>query len=311
MQTFYYPDIPKNCNPVATTGFFDGVHEGHRAVLSKLTDEAKKLGKQSCVITFWPHPRIVLNKETKGLHLLSTLDEKKLLLEREGIDLLCIIPFTMEFSMMNAHDFFSHYLRDALNVAKLIVGYDHHFGHDGQADFPAIQHIGSKYDIEVTMVEASKWKMSNISSTKVREALHDGNIALANALLGYPYHFSGTVVEGSRLGNKIGFPTANIQIDSPLKLIPKIGVYAIVANVNGNNYAGMMNIGHRPTISNDLRLAVEVHLFDFNLNIYGSGVRVECLERVRDEQKFESMEQLAEQLKEDKRVVNYLLKNRL
>ncbi len=311
MQTFYYPDIPEGINPVATTGFFDGVHQGHRSVLSKLSAEAARQQKQSCVITFWPHPRIVLNKETENLYLLTTLNEKKELLEEIGIDLFCIIPFTTDFSHVNSGHFFKEYLKEKLNIAQLIIGYDHHFGHNREANFTIMQQLGETYGIKVEKVEASQLNFVNISSTKIRTALMEGNIALANALLGYSYKLSGTVVEGLRLGSKIGFPTANILPEDPLKQLPSNGVYAVIATVNGTRYTGMMNIGKRPTISNDFHTNIEVHLFNFEHNIYGQRITIECIERTRDELKFDSLDELAEQLKEDRKIISFILKNKV
>ena len=308
MQTFYYPNIPADFSPVATTGFFDGVHQGHRAVLDKLKEVAAKYQKPSCVVTFWPHPRMVLNKETESLFLLTSLNEKKELLEKEGIDYLCIVPFTTDFARITSHTFFNDYLKEKLRVTHLVIGYDHHFGHNREAGYEAIERLGNKYDISVEKVEASKLDMVSVSSTKIRTILSEGNVSLANAYLGYSYRLTGRVVEGMRIGHQLGFPTANIQLDEPLKLIPKVGVYAVMATVNGSSrYKGMMNIGSRPTISDDFRISIEVHLFDFDHNIYGANIEVECVERTRDELKFGSMEELSEQLKADSKVVSYVL----
>lgn len=308
MQTYYYPDIPKTENPVATTGFFDGVHQGHRAVLSKVMVEAAHLQKKSCVITFWPHPRMVLNKETENLYLLTTLNEKKNLLAKTGIDLLYIIPFTTDFAQLDPDTFFKDFLKDKFNVAKLIVGYDHHFGHDRSADYEGIKLLGDKYGVEVEKVEASKLDFVNVSSTKIRDAIKDGSVTLANALLGYTYPLTGKVVEGLRLGTKIGFPTANIQIDDPLKLLPGEGVYAVLVTYNGKRYKAMMNIGRSPTVSDDFRTKIEVNIFDFNENIYGEEVQIECIERTRDIERFDSLEDLAQQLKKDEEVCRLILK---
>lgn len=309
MQTYYYPDIPSNQNPVATTGFFDGIHQGHRAVLSKVIAEAERLQRKSCVITFWPHPRIVLNKETENLYLLTTLDEKKELLSKMGIDLLYVVPFTTDFAQLSPEAFFRDLLKDKFNIARLIVGYDHHFGHDRKADYEGIKRLGEKYNVEVDKVEASKLDFVNVSSTKIREAIQEGSITLANALLGYTYSFMGRVVEGLRLGTKIGFPTANIQAEDPLKLLPGEGVYAVVVVLDGQRYKGMLNIGKNPTVSDDFRIKVEVHIFDFYENIYGKNIQVEIVERLRSVEKYNSLEELADQLKKDEEVARYVLKN--
>ncbi|MDR0660165.1 MAG: bifunctional riboflavin kinase/FAD synthetase [Prevotellaceae bacterium] len=308
MQTYYYPDIPNNQNPIATTGFFDGVHQGHHAVLSKVMAEAARQQKKSCVITFWPHPRMVLNKETEDLYLLTTLNEKKELLAKIGIDLLYIIPFTTEFAQLSPETFFKEYLREKLNIAKLIIGYDHHFGHDRGTDYSGIKQLGDTYGIEVEKVEANKLDFVNVSSTKIREAIKEGSITLVNALLGYMYSFNGKVVEGLRLGTKIGFPTANIQIDDLLKLLPREGVYAVVVTLRNNQYKGMLNIGSNPTVSDDFRIKIEVNILDFSKNIYGEEVKIEMVERIRDIEKYNSLEELAEQLKKDEEVTRFILK---
>ena len=308
MQTYYYPDIPDNQNPIATTGFFDGIHQGHRAVISKVMAEAARLQKKSCVITFWPHPRMVLNKETENLYLLTTLNEKKELLAKIGIDLLYVIPFTTDFAQLSSDDFFKEYLKEKLNVAKLIVGYDHHFGHDRGAGYEKIKLLGDRYGVEVEKVEASKLDFVNVSSTKIREAINEGSITLANALLGYIYPLTGKVIEGLRIGSKIGYPTANIQIDDPLKLLPGEGVYAVMVTIDGNRYKGMLNIGRNPTVSDDFRIKIEVHIFDFSANIYGKDLKFECIERTRGIEKFNSLEELAQQLKKDEEVCRFILK---
>lgn len=308
MQVYYYPDTPTKQNPIATTGFFDGVHQGHRAVLSKIIAESARQQKKSCVITFWPHPRMVLNKETENLYLLSTLNEKKELLEKMGIDLLYIIPFTTDFAQLSPGDFFKDYLKKSFNVAKLIIGYDHHFGHDRSAGYEGIRQLGEAYGIEVEKVEASKLDFVNVSSTKIREAISQGNIALANALLGYMYSFTGKVVEGLRLGTKIGYPTANIQLDDPLKLLPGEGVYAVVVKLDGKKHKGMLNIGKNPTISDDFRIKVEVNIFDFQENIYGKEITVAMVERIRNIEKYTSMDELAAQLARDEKVSRIILK---
>lgn len=307
MQTYYYPDIPKGENPVATTGFFDGVHQGHKAVLAKVMADAVLLQKKSCVITFWPHPRMVLNKDTENLYLLTTLAEKKELLEKAGIDLLYIVPFTIDFAQYSPDTFFKEFLKEKFTIAKLIIGYDHHFGHDRGASYEGIKELGDKYGIVVDRVEANKLNMVSVSSTKIREAITEGSITLASALLGYIYSFSGKVIEGLRIGSKIGFPTANIQVDDPLKLLPGEGVYAVVIQCNGKRYKAMMNIGRNPTISDDFRIKIEVHIFDFSENIYGKEVQIKCVERIREVRKFDSLAELAEQLKEDEKMVRSML----
>ena len=309
MQTYYYPDIPNNRNLVATTGFFDGIHQGHKAVLLKIIADAASQKRKSCVITFWPHPRIVLNKETEGLYLLTTLSEKKELLASIGIDLLYVIPFTKDFAQLSPDMFFKEYLKEKFSVVKLIVGYDHHFGHDRGAGYEGIKQLGSLYGIGIEKVEASKLDFVNVSSTKIREAISEGGITLANALLGYVYPITGKVVEGLRIGTKLGFPTANVQIDNPLKLLPGEGVYAVMVTLDGRSHKGMMNIGSNPTISDDFRIKIEVNVFDFNKNIYGKEIKIECIERIRGVEKYGSLDELAQQLKKDEELCRLILKD--
>lgn len=308
MNILYYPDITyPETSVVATTGFFDGVHKGHTAVLHRLKEIAKQHNIPSCVITYWPHPRITLGKDN-GLKLLSTFEEKAKLIEKQGIDYLIVIPFTSDFSQVNTFDFLSEYLQKALHVKYLVVGYDHHIGKGATSGFEQIKSLGNELGMEVEMVGANKLQDVNISSTKIRNAIHLGNIPQANEMLGYEYEISGKVTTGKRIGNTIGYPTANITIGEDYKLIPKSGVYVAKAVVDGKEYGGMLSIGNNPTIDpNSTIQHVEIHIFNFSRNIYGENIQVRFVERIRDNKRFNGLEELKEALDSDKVISQKIL----
>lgn len=302
MQYILYPNVPNVRNLVATTGFFDGVHHGHQAVLQRVVKVAQQRNQPSCVITFWPHPRIVLKKDVEGLRLLSTLEEKKRLIAQAGIDYLLVIPFTLELAGLSADVFFDQYLVQALGVSYLIVGYDHHFGKGGQADFGQIKQLGDRAGVPVEQVAADAINEVTVSSSKIRHALQSGDVALANQCLGYAYTISGTVIHGKKLGRQLGFPTANIQPDEELKLLPQYGIYAVEVFVANNSrvYIGMLSIGIRPTVDDERKCTIEVNIFDFNDDIYDEAITVCFIERLRDEWKFDTLEALRQQIAQDK-----------
>lgn len=283
---------------IVTLGTFDGVHKGHQAILAHLIDNSKKENLESLVLTFFPHPRVVIS-ETSTLKLLNTIAEKQELFSKIGIDNFVIHPFTQEFSELTAEEFVKKILVDQFNCAKIIIGYDHRFGKNRAADFNDLKNFGVKYGFEVEAISAQQIDAISISSTKIRKALEEGEIELANSYLGYPYMLSGKVVKGNQLGRTIGFPTANIHIEEIYKLVPKIGVYAVSIDVNSSTYQGMMNIGTRPTI-NGKEIAIEVHIFNFDENIYDTFVIINIFKKLRDEQKFESLDFLKNQLDQDK-----------
>ncbi|MDR1056601.1 MAG: bifunctional riboflavin kinase/FAD synthetase [Prevotellaceae bacterium] len=302
MQYSIYPDISGARDFVATTGFFDGVHLGHKAVLDKVVKIARNEGKPSCAVTFWPHPRIVLQKDVDKLKFLSTLDEKQELIAAVGIDSLIVIPFTLELSHLTAEQFFTECLLHNLGISYLIVGYDHRFGRGGQANFTQIKRLGKQSGVPIERVVANSIGKITISSSKIRDALQSGDIALANQLLGYTYAVSGIVVHGKELGRKMGFPTANIQPHESLKLLPQDGTYAVEVILDDSNfiYKGMLSIGVRPTIDDNKQRAIEVNIFDFDKDIYGEAITVRFVARLRDELKFDSIEALRQQLFLDK-----------
>ena len=283
---------------VATIGTFDGVHIGHRKILEKIINTAKSLDCESLVLTFFPHPRMVL-QESSNVKLLNTLKEKSILLEEIGIDNLIVHPFDKEFSRLTAEEFVKTILVDQLNIQKIIIGYDHRFGRNRIADINDLILFGKKYGFEVEQISAQEINDNAVSSTKIRNAILEGKIKLANEYLGYNYYFSGTVVKGKQLGRTIGFPTANIHIEELYKLVPKNGVYIVKCWYQNETIFGIMNIGNRPTVDGENQ-TIEVNLFDFNKEIYDEDLSVEVLEFIRDEIRFDSLDLLKIQIRKDK-----------
>ena len=272
---------------VVTTGFFDGVHLGHRHVLETVVSLARERGEEAVVVTFWPHPRTVLQQDARDFRILSTLEEKKRLLADAGIDRVEILPFTREFAALKA-DGYLQLLADRYSASLVVMGYDNRIGSDRRSaeemrDLPIIRIVGEYHPDE------------SISSTRIRNLLIQGNVERANAMLGYSYSLHGAVVAGNRMGRTIGFPTANMQLYEPLKLVPGNGVYAVEAEVLGRSYIGMCNIGTRPTVGGTVR-TIETHILDFDEEIYGLPMTVRFRERIRDERKFPSLDALREQL---------------
>jgi riboflavin kinase/FMN adenylyltransferase len=292
---------------IVTIGTFDGVHIGHQKIIEKLTQNAKNLDCESLVLTFFPHPRMVLQGNS-DIKLLNTIDEKALLLEKAGVDNLIIHPFDQAFSRLTAEEFVSKVLVDAFHVKKIIIGHDHRFGRNRTATINDLELFGKQFDFEVEQISVQEINEVAVSSTKIRTALEAGNVALANTYLGYKYLLSGIVSLGKQLGRTIGFPTANIQIQESYKLIPKQGVYIVKSTINDNVVFGMMNIGFNPTV-NGSKLSVEVHFLDFDSDLYDKTLVISVLERIREEQKFDSIDDLKEQLKRDKEYVISFLKN--
>ena len=295
---------------IVTIGTFDGIHIGHQKILKDLIKTAKKEGKKSVLLTFFPHPRMVLQKENKIL-LLNTIKEKSGLLEKMGLDYLIIHPFSRDFSRLTALDFVRDILVNKLNTSRLIIGYDHHFGKNREGNIHQLKEYSLLYDFKVEEIPAQDIDDVSVSSTKIRTALKDGNLKTANNYLGYHYMLNGTVVSGKKLGGTIGFPTANIEIKEPYKLIPKTGVYIIRTYINTILYTGMMNIGFNPTVLGKHQ-TIEAHLFDFNEDLYGKEIMIEFIYFLREEHKFESVKELVVQLNIDKEnAISYLSNNPL
>lgn len=290
---------------IVTIGTFDGVHLGHRKILEKLKSRAKEGDLKSVVVTFFPHPRMVLQEKSE-IKLLNTIDEKIILLENLGIDHLIIHPFDYEFSRLTAEDFVASILVDKLNCKKIVIGYDHRFGRNRTADINDLIVFGNKYDFEVEQISVEEINEIAISSTKIRNCILDGDINLANQYLGYEYSFSGNVIKGKQLGRTIGFPTANIQIKEDYKLIPKKGVYIVKSLIENKLVYGMMNIGTRPTVEGENQ-SLEVHFLDFNKDIYNQIIEVTPIHYVRDEVKFNSLEDLKSQINKDQIFTNHYI----
>jgi len=288
-------------NPVLTIGVFDGVHLGHLSILNRIISLAKEKNGESVVLTLWPHPRIVLNKDVESLRLLNNIEEKKLLLSKTGIDHLIILPFTYEFSQLTACEFIEEYLVNKIHVKHLIVGYNHQFGKDRKAGYDFLMECSNKFGFDIERLDVKLVENDSISSTKIREFLIVGKIEIANKYLGYEYFISGNIIDGNKIGRTLGFPTANIQIPEPYKQIPYDGVYAVRVKINEELYFGMLNIGTRPTIESSVKTKnMEVHIFNFDKKIYNQSITVSFVQRIRDEKKFASIDDLKLQLEKDK-----------
>jgi len=288
-------------NPVLTVGTFDGVHLGHRKIIARLHDLAKAINGESVIFTFDPHPRKIVAPAETNLRLLTTLDEKIELFEQSGIDHLIIYPFTPGFAQLTYEQFVEQILVGQIHTKSLVVGYDHKFGKGRQGDFEFLKSCADHLGFQIEKLDVLLMNESNISSTKIREAIQIGDFDTANAFLGYPFTLHGTVVEGQKLGRQIQFPTANIEASDPDKIIPGYGVYAVQAKVQNKTYLGMLNIGSRPTVNHNAdHRSIEVHLLDFDLDIYGEHLELIFFRKLREEQKFESLGALKEQLAKDK-----------
>lgn len=283
--------------PVVSIGIFDGVHQGHQYLLSELNKKAKELGGESVIITLWPHPRIVLNKAPENLKYLSTLEEKIELLKKSNLDHLVIIPFTTEFASLESCVFVHEYLVKGMAIKHLSLGFNHKFGKGREGNYQSLKECAEIYGFGISQLSPKEVSGERISSSMIRELLISKELEKANQFLGYNYFLNGKVVEGNKLGRKIGFPTANIEALDSHKLIPSDGVYAARVFTNTQTLNGMLNIGFRPTInSNDLKKTIEVNLFNFDKELYQDEVRLEFVARLRNEKKFDSIEQLKKQL---------------
>lgn len=291
-----YPQNPT----VATIGFFDGVHLGHRFLINQVKVATSQTGWKSSVITFPVHPRQVIQSEFQP-QLLSSPEEKIELLDTTGIDNCILLPFTRELSLLTAWEFMQ-LLYEKYYVRMLVIGYDHRFGHNRAETFEDYCRYGRELGIHIMQATAYTQEQDKVSSSSIRRALLAGDVSTAKKYLGYNYFLEGTVVDGYKVGRKIGFPTANLQVDFPNKLIPSVGVYAVSVHVNGQKYKGMLNIGHRPTINNGNDLSIEVHILDFQGDIYHQKIRIEFVDFLRPEMKFNSVDELISQMQKDKEV---------
>jgi riboflavin kinase/FMN adenylyltransferase len=291
--------VEKIKKPVITIGTFDGVHLGHQKIIENLVQTANEVGGESVLMTFSPHPRMVLFPDSHNLQLIQTEEEKYKKLATTGIENCIIFPFTFEFSRLSAMEFVRDILVNTLNIDTIIIGYDHQFGRNREGNIHYLQEVSNIYDFHAVEIPAQEIDAVNVSSTKIRRAILDGEIELANQYLGNPYILSGEVIKGNQLGRTIGFPTANIQVNDATKIIPGNGVYLVQVHYREFLLNGIMNIGLRPTVGESVENRIEIHIFDFNEDIYGQELQVLVIKKVRNEFKFDSVDQLASQIAED------------
>jgi riboflavin kinase/FMN adenylyltransferase len=302
-----FSDFVKVPNAIVTIGTFDGVHLGHQAILKDMVKTAKDIGGETVVITFYPHPRQVLNINAANLRFITTQDEKLQLLEKSGVDNVIVVNFTKEFSRVSSEDFIRDYIIEHINPVKLVIGYDHHFGNNRMGDFNLLSEMQNKYNFQVQRIEAHDVENIAVSSTKIRHSLQQGDIERANALLGYQFSYIGKVVSGNKIGREIGYRTANIEVEREFRLIETSGVYATYVDYEGKEYKSMTYIGKKPTVNNDETENIEVHLFDFDGDIYDKEIKVRFVKRVRGEQKFESLDALKKQIQIDEKNIREIL----
>lgn len=300
MKVYYgIQEFEKLENAVVTSGTFDGVHLGHRKILNRLNEVAYQNNGESVVITFYPHPRSVISPDNQNVKLLSTLDEKIELLEKSGVQHLLIVPFTREFSELSSEEFIQKILVQTIGTKTLVIGYDHRFGKNREGGFDYLKANKGRYGFEIEEISRQDIENMGVSSSKIRKALYEGDVPSADHFLGRNYSLSGVVVKGKQLGRTIGFPTANIQVREIAKLIPSDGVYAVKVYYKEKAFGGMLNIGNRPTVDGTYQ-TVEVNIFDFDQEIYGENLTVEFLQKIRNEQKFNGLDELKAQISKDK-----------
>jgi riboflavin kinase/FMN adenylyltransferase len=290
-------NFPADEASIVTIGTFDGVHLGHQQILEQLIDTSRKSKLKSVLLTFFPHPRVVLQPDVP-MHLIQTIEERERALAKTGLDYLVIHPFSAEFSRLSADDYVKRVLVQQLNVQKVVVGYDHRFGRNRTASLEDMYHYADIYDFELIEIDAKKIDSTAVSSTKIRKAIDEGNIELANTYLGQPFTLEGMIVHGDKRGRELSYPTANMDLKNPHKIVPKQGVYLVKSNLSNRVVYGMMNIGTKPTFDASMP-SIEVHFFDWNGDLYGQAVQVELLKWVREERKFSSVEELQTQIQAD------------
>jgi riboflavin kinase / FMN adenylyltransferase len=295
-------------NPVVTIGTFDGVHLGHQKIISKLKETAGKENGESIILTFWPHPRMVVSDYADEIKLLNTLNEKIEIFRNLGVQNLVFIPFTKEFSKQAPSAFLKDIIIDKIHAKFIIIGHDHRFGHDREGSYSYLEENQNKFDYKTIEIEALEFEEVAISSTKIRKALEEGNIQKAKSYLGYEYALSGFVKKGIGLGKKLGFPTANIEGIEKEKMIPADGVYVVRVIVCNTEYFGMLNIGNNPTVSEKGR-SIEVNIFDFDADIYDEPINIQFIERLRSEQKFDNLDLLIDQIKDDEIAARKFIKS--
>ncbi len=305
----FLKDVERYDNTVLTVGTFDGVHAGHKVLINSVLDKAKVKSARSVIVTFDPHPREIINPGDSGIKLLSSLEERRELLADLGIDLMVVIPFDRDFSLLTSKEFVKDIIWKKIGVSEFVIGYDHQFGKDREGSIDTVQNLGKELGFDAHVVSKQEIENRTVSSTLIRNTLQkEGNVKLAAKFLERNYLLNGTVVHGDKRGKKIEYPTANIQPESKRKVIPKHGVYAVWTRVNDQYFASMMNIGVRPTFNGD-KTTLEVHIFSFDRDIYGKNVQVQFVDRIRDEQEFEGIEHLKTRLQKDEDAAKEILNN--
>ena len=303
-------NVRRDDNSVVTVGTFDGIHTGHRVLVSRVLERAAARNARSVVVTFHPHPRSIIHPGEPGIRLLTTLEERAELLSEMGIDEMVVIPFDRDFSLLGSREFIEQVLWERIGVSELVVGYDHQFGKNREGTIETVRKLGNELGFRVEVVSRQEYGEHTISSSAIRRALQEeGDVSLAARLLGRPYLLRGTVVHGDGRGRSIGFPTANILPDSPEKVIPGTGVYAVRVDTDRGGFNGMMNIGVRPTFHGTGE-TLEVHLLDFKGDLYGTAIEIRFVERIRDEKKFDRTEELVRQIERDREATRHLLEER-
>ena len=301
MSVFYHiSELSSLTNSIVTIGTFDGVHLGHQKIIKRLVELKQKQGGEIVLFTFDPHPRKVLFPEQKDLKLITTTQEKCEILKLFGVDFVLVYPFTKEFSKMQEQDYISDIIVKGLKTKTLVIGYDHRFGSNREGTIDTLKELSNIYNFEVEEIPAQEINQLNVSSTRIRKAIEEGDVQTANDFLGYSFFITGTVVKGKQLGRTIGYPTANIFIENADKLIPKIGVYAVNVIYKGVTYQGMLNIGTNPTTDLDNKIKIEVNIFDFSQDIYGETLKIEFVKWIRNEEKFTNLDELKQALANDK-----------
>lgn len=297
----FLDDVTHHPNTAVTVGTFDGVHLGHRTLIKKLVAEARRINGRSVLVTFNPHPREVLHGGHNTVGLLTTIEERAEILHELGVDVMVVIPFDRDFSLLSSQDFIQKIIYQEIGVKEFIIGYDHQFGKNREGTIKTVEALSKLLGYNVHLIHAHEVEHHTVSSTKIRKALvNEGDAALAKSFLGRAYPLTGMVVHGDKKGRQLGYPTANLRVENPRKVIPANGVYAVEVDYEGKNYGGMLNIGIRPTVTNSEELRIEVNIFDFDEDIYGKNLRLRFHERIRNEKKFNGLNELKSQLSEDK-----------
>ena len=299
----FLENIERDPKTVLTVGTFDGVHRGHKALIRKVVEKANQRQARSVIVSFDPHPREIISSGPDSIELLTTLKERSALMKKLGVDILLIIPFTRDFSLKSSEEFVEKDLFGKIGIEEFVIGYDHHFGKDRQGSIDTVEKMSKKLGFDSYVVSKKEVGETTVSSTKIRNLLSkQGDIKQASNLLGWRYSLTGLVVHGQQRGKSMGFPTANLVVDNAKKLIPANGVYAVKVEIDNQSFKGMMNIGHRPTFKDNNKKSIEVHILDFDRDIYGQTLDVVFLEKIREERSFSSKEELINQLRNDKKI---------